>query len=77
MTKRDINEVLRAHDREIMAIPGVTGIYVGLLDDQKTLCLKVMVIKDTPELKSKIPRQIEGYPVVVEETGEIRPMRKD
>jgi hypothetical protein len=77
MPKRDINEVLRSHDQEIMAIPGVVGIYVGLLDDEKTSCLKVMVVKKTPELERKIPRELEGYPVVIEETGEIRPMKKN
>jgi hypothetical protein len=77
MPKRDINEVLRSHDQEIMAIPGVVGIYVGLLDDEKTPCLKVMVVKKTPELERKIPRELEGYPVVIEETGEIRPMKKN
>ncbi len=43
MARRDINTVLRDHDQELMAIPGVVGVYVGLLDDGKTSCLKVMV----------------------------------
>jgi hypothetical protein len=77
MPKKDINEVLRSHDQEIMAIPGVVGIYVGLLDDEKTPCLKVMVVKKTLELERKIPRKLEGYPVVIEETGEIHPMKKN
>jgi hypothetical protein len=32
------------------------------------------VIQKTPELEQKIPRTLEGYPVVIEETGEIRPL---
>ncbi len=74
MSKPDINAVLSRHDRELMAIPGVAGVYVGLLDDGATPCLKVMVVRDTGEVRRKIPKQLEGYPVVVEETGEIRPM---
>jgi hypothetical protein len=71
---RDINAVLRAHDRELLAINGVVGVYVGLLDDGKTSCLKVMVIAKTIELERAIPKTLEGYPVIIEVTGEIRPL---
>jgi hypothetical protein len=71
---RDINAVLRDHDDELLAIPGVVGVYVGLLADAKTSCLKVMVDRKTSELKGRIPRTLEGYTVVVEETGLIRPL---
>jgi hypothetical protein len=77
MPRPDINEVLRAHDQALLAIPGVVGVYVGVLDDEKTPCLKVMVVKKTPELEKRIPKSIEGYPVVIEETGVIRPMPKE
>jgi len=72
--RRDINLVLREHDKELMAIPGVVGVFVGLLPDGKRQCLKVMAAKKTPELERKIPKSLEGYPVVVEETGPIRPL---
>jgi hypothetical protein len=77
MHRPDINDVLRAHDRDLLAIPSVVGVYVGVLDDEKTPCLKVMVVKKTPELEKQIPKSIEGYPVVIEETGVIRPMPKE
>lgn len=70
---RDINDVLRDHDKELLAIPGVVGVYVGLLEDDKTPCLKVMVVKKSAELESKIPKGLEGYRVRIEETGVIRP----
>jgi len=75
MTRKDINVVLKGHDKELLAIPGVVGVYVGLLPDEKTPCLKVMVIKDTEDLKWKIPKSIEGYPVLIEESGVIRPLK--
>lgn len=75
-SKRDINAVLAAHDDELMARPGVVGVYVGLMADEKTLCLKVMLVKEDSELERSIPRVIEGYPVVTEVTGEIRPFEK-
>lgn len=74
-TRRDINAVLADHDKELMAIPGVVGVYVGVLSDQQTPCLKVMLARNDLALKSKIPRRLEGYPVVTEVTGEIKPMK--
>jgi hypothetical protein len=77
MPARDINEVLRDHDRELMSLPGVVGVYVGVMDDDKTPCLKVMAVKRTPELERAIPKSLEGYPVLIEETGAIKPMTND
>jgi hypothetical protein len=74
--KRDINAVLAAHDKELLALPDVVGVYVGTLEDSRTLCLKVMLARKNPESERKIPRVIEGYPVATEITGEIQPMRK-
>ena len=72
--KRDINAVLRDHDKELLAIPGVVGVYVAVLEDGKTPCLKVMLARKTPESERDVPKSIEGYPVVAEVTGEIRPL---
>lgn len=72
---RDINAVLAAHDRQLLELPAVVGVYVGVLADGKTPCLKVMLARPTPETERKIPREIEGYPVVTEISGEIRPLR--
>ena len=74
--KRDINAVLRDHDKELMAIPNVVGVYVGVLGDGKTPCLKVMLSRKSAETERAIPRSIEGYPVIIEVTGEIRPLDK-
>jgi len=70
---RPIDEVLAEHDQEILTIPGVTMIYVGA-NPQGKPCLKVGVEVATPEVEERIPREIEGWPVVVEETGKIEPM---
>ena len=74
MSLTDINAVLRAHDDELMAIPGVGGVYVGLLDDGETPCIKIMVVEKTPELEEQLPKSLDGHPVRVEETGVIRPL---
>jgi hypothetical protein len=33
-----------------------------------------MVIKASPELDKKIPRDLEGHPVLIVEAGEIKPL---
>src|SRR5437763_16019129 len=72
--KRDINAVLADNDKRLLAIPGVVGACVGVLDDRQTSCLKVMLAEETPEAERDIPRPIEGYWVVTEITGETRPL---
>lgn len=73
-SSRDINAVLRAHDQELLKLPGVVGIYVGLLPDNKTQCLKVMLAQPNSKTERALPKTLEGYPVMIEVTGEIRPM---
>jgi hypothetical protein len=75
-SKRDINAVLAAHDKELLAIPDVVGVYVGTMEDGRKPCLKVMVARKNPESERKIPRTIEGYPVVTEITGPVRALRR-
>ena len=70
--KRDINAVLADHDKQLLTIPDVVGVYVGTSDDRRTPCLKVMLARANPESQRKIPREIEGYPVVTEVTGDVR-----
>lgn len=70
---KSIDDVIKQYSDSLMSIPGVVGLYHGL-DDRDSTCLKVMVKQQTPELEQKIPKQIEGYPVIIEETGEIRPL---
>jgi hypothetical protein len=72
---RDIIAVLADHDKELLAIPGVVGVYVGLSSDKKTPCLKVMLARKDASLERLIPRTLEGHPVVTEVTGKIRPLR--
>src|SRR5437660_5767344 len=70
--KRDINNVLAAHDSELLAIPDVVGVYVGTTEEGRAPCLKVMLARKNPESERKIPRMIDGYHVVTEVTGSVR-----
>ena len=70
---RDINLVLRSHDQELLAIPGVIGVAVGLLPDGLAPCLRLMLAKKVDP--AQLPKELEGYPVVSEITGEIHPLQ--
>ena len=73
MPERDINAVMESHTNELMAIPGVTGVAIGALDND-TPCILVLVVKKTGELDRKIPKKLEGHPVRIFESGVIKPM---
>jgi len=75
MAVKTIEEVLGEHNDELMSIPGVVGTAQGICDDKS--CIKVYVIKKTSELNQKIPNILEGYMVVIEETGEFRALPKN
>ncbi len=75
MVSQTIQQVLQEHTNELMSIPGVVGTAEGLCDGQP--CIKVLVIKKTSEIEEKIPKIIEGYPVKIESTGEIKALPKN
>ena len=74
MTVKTIVEVLKEHTEELMSIPGVVGIGKGFCNDKP--CIKVLVIEPTLKLAQKIPDNLEGYQVMIEDTGEIRAQPK-
>ncbi len=75
MAAKRIEEVLKEHTKELMSLSGVVGTAQGLCDGKP--CIKVYVIKKTPELDQKIPDNLEGYLVMIDEAGEIRALPKN
>jgi hypothetical protein len=71
---KDVKTVLKDNASYLMAIPGVVGAGEGVCEGRP--CIKVFVTQDTPELDRKIPKRLEGYQVVVEETGPIKALPK-
>ena len=57
----------------LISMPGVSGIAVGECDGKP--CIKVMLEEKTPSLMTEIPSSYKGFPVVIEETGEIHPQQ--
>ncbi len=74
MTSETIDGVLKKHTKALMTIPGVVGTGEGLCEG--TPCIKVYVIKKTPDLNDQIPKNLDSYTVIIEEIGEIRPLRR-
>lgn len=70
MAARTIEEVLKENTDKWMSIPGVVGTAIGEFKGKP--CIKIFVVKKTEELRKKIPSQVEGFPVVIQQTGEIR-----
>jgi hypothetical protein len=70
MVSPKIEEVLKQHTGALMAIPGVIGTGQGLCDGKP--CIKIFVIKTTAEINKKIPQEIEGFKIKIEETGTVQ-----
>ncbi len=73
--KRTIDEVLKEHTGSLMSIPGVVGTAEG--ERAGKPCIRVLVVRKTPQLTKNIPSAIEGYVVTVQETGRIRALNTE
>lgn len=65
---RTIEEVLKANTSQLMAIDGVVGTAQG--EHRGQPCIMIFVVEKKPELLNKLPSNLEGYPVVIKQTGE-------
>jgi len=70
MPGKTIRQVQEEHTPDWMAIPGVEGTAIGLSEGKP--CIKILASVKPEKLRSEIPSSVEGYPVVVEETGIFR-----
>ncbi|MFN2370183.1 MAG: hypothetical protein ABR506_03400 [Candidatus Krumholzibacteriia bacterium] len=69
----DIMGVVDAHAPRLIAIPGVAAVAVGALDSGEP-CVRIYVVELTDALRAQLPATLDGWPVDVEESGEIRPL---
>ena len=70
---RDINAVMADHVQQLMAMDGVTGVAIGATEDG-TPCIMILLIELTETRRRALPDQLEGHPVCLFESGEIRPL---
>ncbi len=73
MQKKPIDQVLKDNQKMLLSVNGVQGFYQGITDDGVDYII-VMVDTLTKEIMSKLPDSLDGYPVKLEETGEIKPL---
>lgn len=71
-----VHAIINAHGKEITTLPNVVGVYAGLLADQRTECIKVLVIEKDSDTEQQIHNMIKGVPVIIEQTGEITPQNQ-
>jgi hypothetical protein len=68
-----IADIIERRGSEFLAIDGVVVIFEGATAAGDP-CIKIGIAKLNKELDAKLPEQIEGWPVVVFESGVIQPM---
>src|SRR5712691_5292736 len=68
---KSIEEVLAAHTDSLMKLPGVVGTALGLCEGER--CIKVLLADSSAGARSRIPSRLDGYRVLVEVTGPIKP----
>jgi hypothetical protein len=65
-----IEQVLTRHTDSLLSVPTVVGAAQGESGGRPVI--QIFVVRRTPELEARLPRTLEGYPVIIVETGEIR-----
>ena len=69
MASGELDAARRELTERVMGRPGIEGTAVG--EQRGKPCLKVYV--SDRSAAAKVPREIRGYPVVVENSGRVRP----
>jgi len=75
MPERTIEQVQEEHTDDWMAIPGVEGTAIGLSEGKP--CIKIFTSRKPQQIRDKIPSTVEGYPVIIEETGAFRALDQE
>ncbi len=73
-TSLTIEQVKERYESELMAIDGVVGVGIGECEGKP--CIKVYLENDSPDLKKRIPLQLDGFKVETEVTGPIEALPK-
>lgn len=66
-----IQDVKARHEADLMATPGVVSVGIGL-DDNGNHVIVVGIEQDRTEIRSQVPRAVDGYPVRIEVVGKIK-----
>ncbi len=72
MPHRPLVEVIQEHGEGLLATPGVQAVYESALPDGVP-CLKIAADFGALDPAHPLPERLEGYPVVVVDTGPLAP----
>lgn len=72
--RKSITEVLEQHTPQWLQLPGVVGTGEGR-DPAGNPAIIIMTNVDAAEVQSKVPSSIESYPVIIEEVGDVKPLK--
>ncbi len=72
---KPIEEVLTINTKGLMSLPGVVGVAQGVWEGKP--CIIVYVTKKESSLVKKIPEILEGYRIIIEETGKFKALPKN
>jgi hypothetical protein len=70
MPGKTIEQVQQEHTKAWMAMPGVVGTAIGQCKGKP--CILIFTASNPEQVRRKIPSTVEGYPVLIQHTGEIR-----
>jgi len=68
MPRKTIETALREHRRRLLALQGAVGVAIG--SHKGKPCIVVYISKKTSDVLERCPAILEGYVVVVEESGD-------
>jgi hypothetical protein len=68
--KAKIEDVKERHEGELMGLEDVVGVAIG--ERKGKPCILVFVKRISPKMMEAIPKEIEGFEVCIEETGEFK-----
>ena len=66
-----IQEVKKQHETQLLDMPGVVSVGIGL-DPNGDQAIIVGMERPDPETEAKIPAIIEGYPVMIQIVGSLK-----
>jgi hypothetical protein len=67
---RSVEQVFDTHRDSLLSIPGVVG--AGIAKSDGKPCIVIMVKEKAQYTEGQIPKELDGYKVIVQETGELR-----
>lgn len=72
---KSVEQVFNAHLDALLSTPGVVGAGIAKLDSKP--CIVVMVHETTPDLENHVPKELEGYAVIIELVGDFKTQERD